>query len=192
MLLGVFFDVKNPMKVGVDLLSIEMKLVLFRAWQRGINSSVGQTSLGTKYQGFGLGWGSFACGTPLVTWWRDFAARFVLCKAADWGSWRGTKPMEGSGVVVLETTWQHREFISGVKPWSREGVVNECLGVQAAFDNGMRVTVVVTRYGCWWGIFFGGCEMRCGKVLFSACFSCRCRLDWSGNVANPTVESGMQ
>jgi len=31
MLLGVFFDVKNPMKVGVDLLSHEMKLVLFRS-----------------------------------------------------------------------------------------------------------------------------------------------------------------
>jgi hypothetical protein len=29
MLLGVFFDVKNPMKVGVDLLSNEIKLVLF-------------------------------------------------------------------------------------------------------------------------------------------------------------------
>jgi len=27
----VFFDVKNPMKVGVDLLSNEMKLVLFRS-----------------------------------------------------------------------------------------------------------------------------------------------------------------
>jgi hypothetical protein len=34
MLLGVFFDVKNPMKVGVELLSCAMKLVLFRAWRR--------------------------------------------------------------------------------------------------------------------------------------------------------------
>jgi Zn-dependent membrane protease YugP len=33
-ILGVFFDVKNPMKVGVELLSCAMKLVLFRAWRR--------------------------------------------------------------------------------------------------------------------------------------------------------------
>jgi hypothetical protein len=39
------------------------------------------------------------------------------------------------------------------------------LGVtrRSSGPNGKRATAAVTRYGCWRGEFFGGCEPRCGE-----------------------------
>jgi len=66
MLLGVFFDVKNPMKVGVDLLSNEMKLVLFRAWNR--HQLISRTDvIGGQISRLRSWLGSFACEAPLAT-----------------------------------------------------------------------------------------------------------------------------